>query len=207
MQAYMKSALPFYGVQKPARDRILKEVFADHPLTSFDDWRDTVLGLWRSARFREERYAAIALVRNRSCRAYRTLDALPLYEELIVTGAWWDFVDDVAGLVGELLRAHRGELSALMREWSRDPDLWKRRVSIICQVGFKRETDLALLYDCIEPNVADQAFFIRKAIGWALRDYAWTDPREIDRYVRANAGRISALSRREASRNLGRLLA
>ena len=207
MQAYMKSALPFYGVQKPARDRVLKQVFAEHPLASFEEWRAAVLELWHGARFREERYAALALVRDRAYRSYRSLDAFPLYEELIVTGAWWDLVDDVTGLVGELLRAHQSHVSAVMRQWSCDDDMWKRRVSIICQVGFKHDTDLDLLYGCIEPNLGDHAFFIRKAIGWALRDYAWTDPAEIDRYVRANDGRLSPLSRREASRNLGRLLA
>ena len=152
------------------------------------------------------RYAAIALVRDRSYRGYRTLAALRVYEELIVTGAWWDFVDDVAHLVGELLQAKRAIMSAVMREWSRDPDLWKRRVSIICQVGHKQDTDLALLYDCIEPNLGDRDFFVRKAIGWSLRDYAWTDPAEIGRYVREHAGRLSPLSRREASKNLARLL-
>jgi len=208
MRAYMKSALPFHGVQKPWNGSadFMKTVFADYPLTSFDEWRDAVLELWREAAFREERYAAIALVRDRSYRGYRTLATLPVYEELIVTGAWWDFVDDVAHLVGELLQAKRAIMSAVMREWSRDPDLWKRRVSIICQVGHKQDTDLALLYDCIEPNLGDRDFFVRKAIGWALRDYAWTDPAEIDRYVREHAGRLSPLSRREASKNLARLL-
>jgi 3-methyladenine DNA glycosylase AlkD len=207
MQAYMKSELPFYGVQKPARDLALREVFAAHGLETFDEWRGAVLELWRGARYREERYAAIALVRHKTYRRYRTLDALPLYEELIVTGAWWDFVDDVAGLVGELLRAQRDVMSAVMREWSRDDNLWKRRVSIICQVGFKRDTDLELLYDCIGPNLADREFFIRKAIGWALRDYAWTDPAEIARYVAEHEAELSPVSRREATKNLARLLA
>ena len=80
-------------------------------------------------------------------------------------------------------------MARTMRKWSRDPDLWKRRVSITCQLGRQDETDLRLLYDCIEPNLADREFFIRKAIGWALRDYAWTDPNEVERYVRENEER------------------
>jgi len=71
-----------------------------------------------------------------------------------------------------------------MREWSVSPNLWKRRSSIICQVGRRRSIDLRLLYDCIEANFADRDFFIRKAIGWALRDYAWVDPDEVVRYRR-----------------------
>src|SRR5439155_772199 len=84
------------------------------------------------------------------------------------------------------------------RAWSTDVNMWKRRVSIICQLSFKRETDLELLYANIEPNLGDREFFIRKAIGWALRQYAWTDPKEVARYVRAHDSQLSGLSRRIA---------
>jgi hypothetical protein len=90
-----------------------------------------------------------------------------------------------------------------MHRWSRDPVLWKRRSAILCQLGFKERTDLSLLYDCIEPNLDDTEFFIRKAIGWALRQYAWTDPIEVRRYVRELGDRLSPLSRREALKNIG----
>jgi 3-methyladenine DNA glycosylase AlkD len=89
-----------------------------------------------------------------------------------------------------------------MRAWSKDKTLWKRRVSIICQISFKRDTDLKLLYSNIEPNLADRDFFIRKAIGWALRAYAWTDPKEVARYAREHKAQLSGLSRREALKNL-----
>jgi 3-methyladenine DNA glycosylase AlkD len=90
----------------------------------------------------------------------------------------------------------------VIRKWSTDNDLWKRRVSIICQISFKKDTDLDLLYANIEPNLSDRNFFIRKAIGWALRSYAWTDPDEVVRYVVANEPRLSGLSRREALKNV-----
>ena len=89
-----------------------------------------------------------------------------------------------------------------MRRWSADPDMWKRRVSIICQLRFKKDTDLDLLYANIEPNLGDKEFFIRKAIGWALRQYAWTDPEEVTRYVRSRESRLSGLSKREALKNI-----
>ena len=98
-------------------------------------------------------------------------------------------------------------MSEAMRAWSHDTNMWKRRVSIICQLGRRERTDLDLLYDCIEPNLDDREFFARKAIGWALRDYAWHDPHEVDRYVREHSDRMSGLSRREATKNLARLLA
>ena len=200
MRAYMKSAMPFLGVQKPGREEIARAVFAAHPLEGFDEWRDTVLRLWREATYREERYLAIRLARDRRYREHRTMAALPLYEELIVTGAWWDFVDEVAvRLLGELLGDDTAPAQVL-RRWATSEDMWKRRAAIICQVLRKRDTDLALLYDCIEPNRQDREFFIRKGIGWALRAYAWVDPDEIVRYCATHE--LSPLSRREALKNV-----
>jgi 3-methyladenine DNA glycosylase AlkD len=205
MQAYMKSAMPYHGVHAPAQRRIFRAVFADHPVGSFVPWRATVLALWREASHREERYAAVALARDRRYRAHRTaMAALPLSRELIVTGAWWDLVDSVATHpVAELLAERRAPMTRALRGWSRAPDRWLRRAAIICQVNAKAATDLELLYACIEPNLAERDFFIRKAIGWALRAYAWTDPDEVAGYVRANQERLSPLSRREALRHLG----
>ena len=92
-----------------------------------------------------------------------------------------------------------------MRAWSRDPDKWKRRSSIICQLNRKHETDLTLLFDCIDPNLTDPDFFIRKGIGWALRSLAWTDLATVERYIAENATRISPLTRREALKNAGKI--
>jgi 3-methyladenine DNA glycosylase AlkD len=203
MQAYMKSAMPYYGVNSPEQKAIWRRVFDAHVLGDEAAWQATVLALWRTARFREERYAAIALTGHRAYAAYQTLDTMPVYEELIVTGAWWDYVDIVAGKrIGGLLARFPAKMTPLLRAWSRSPDLWKRRTAILAQLGFNEATDLDLLYACIEPNLADREFFIRKAIGWALRQYAWTDPKEVRRYVRANRDRLSALSVREALKNI-----
>ena len=201
MRAYMKSAMPFLGVQKPGREEIARAVFAAHPLEGFDEWRDTVLLLWREATYREERYLAIRLARDRRYREHRTMAALPIYEELIVTGAWWDFVDEVAvRLLGELLARETPRHQPFSARWATSEDMWKRRTAIVCQVLRKRDTDLALLYDCIEPNRQDREFFIRKGIGWALRAYAWVDPDEIVRYCATHE--LSPLSRREALKNV-----
>ena len=204
MQAYMKSSMPYRGVMsKPLRE-ICKRVFAEHPLASCEEWRAAVLELWRGARFREERYVAIELTGLRRHRSCQTPVVIPMYEEMIVTGAWWDYVDGIAsGRIGDLLMSHPKQLRPLMLRWSGDSNLWKRRTSIICQISFKRETDLKLLYACIEPNFADRDFFIRKAIGWALRAYAWTDPDEVARYVREHEAQLSGLTRREALKNIG----
>jgi 3-methyladenine DNA glycosylase AlkD len=203
MQAYMKSAMPYRGVAGPVQKALWRRLFPAHPLASRAEWRRVALELWRGASFREERYAAIALTDLRAYAPYRTMAAIPLFEEMIVTGAWWDYVDAIAThQLGDVLRAEPRPMSRLMRQWSRDRSIWKRRASILCQVRFKKDTDLDLLYACIEPNMADGEFFIRKAIGWALRQYAWVDPREVERFVRAHKTRLSTLSVREALKNV-----
>jgi len=204
MQAYAKSAIPFLGVTTPTRRKVCREAFARLDLPTAAAWRRTVLALWRGARYREERYAAIDLTEARRFDRFQDMAALPMYEEMIVTGAWWDYVDAIAGhRLGTLLRRFPREMRREMLAWSRSDDLWKRRSAILCQLTFKKDTDLDLLYATIDPVLASKEFFLRKAIGWALRQYAWTDPKEIRRYVREHEKALSSLSKREALKNVG----
>jgi len=199
MQAYMKSAMPYHGVPAPLLRQTCRALFRDLPLQDADHWQSLVLALWRGADYREERYAAIELSGLARAAPYQTPAAMPLYEEMIVSGAWWDYVDALASLrVGPILRAHPDPMQRLMREWSRGENLWKRRTSILCQLGSRQATDVRLLYDCIEPSLASREFFLRKAIGWALRQYARIDAAEVVRYVTEKGDRLSPLSRREA---------
>ncbi|WP_214413048.1 DNA alkylation repair protein [Sphaerisporangium fuscum] len=201
MQAYMKSTMPFLGVQAVPRRAAVKRVLAERRIDAAPEWRRAVLAVWRDAEYREERYAAMELAAHRYYREFQTLYTVPMYEEMIVTGAWWDYVDDLAiNRVGGLLRAFPDTMRPLMLEWSRDDDLWKRRTSILCQNAFKDRTDPGLLYACIEPSLSDTDFFARKAIGWALREYAKTSPAEVVRYVDHKG--LTGLSRREALKNL-----
>ena len=203
IQAYMKSAMPCLGVQVPVHRAASRKVFARHPLKTREAWRDTVLALWRQAEYREERHVAINLAGHPVYRPYRTMRSLPMFREMIVSGAWWDYVDTIAvGQLVDLLRASPRAMAKQMRAWSRSRDLWKRRSAIICQIKQKGESDLDLLYDVIEPAMDESEFFLRKAIGWALREHAKTDPDEVIRYVRQNKDRLSPLSKREAVRRL-----
>ncbi|HEY3348997.1 MAG TPA: DNA alkylation repair protein [Thermoanaerobaculia bacterium] len=202
-RAYMKSAMPFHGVDTQTLRAICRRVFAAHPVAGAAAWRRDVLALWRGAKFREERYAAIGLAGERRARAFQTMASLPMYEEMIVTGAWWDFVDTLASKrLGDVLRNEPAPMRKAMRAWSRGEDMWKRRSAILCQITFKRETDLDLLFELIEPSLSSKEFFLRKAIGWALRSYAWTDEKPIVKYVEKNRSRLSPLSVREALKNV-----
>lgn len=202
MQRYMKSEMPFRGVPTPRRRELARRLFAAYPLSDEESWRSTVLSLWREAEYREERYIAMDLTGQRRYAAWQTPDQLPMYEELIVTGAWWDFVDELASRrIGPLLQAHRRTMTPMLRRWAVDPDLWKRRTSIICQLGAKEDTDTDLLTTAIEANMDDRDFFIRKGIGWALRQFARTDPGWVRAFVDTHPD-LSPLSRREATKHL-----
>jgi 3-methyladenine DNA glycosylase AlkD len=198
MQAYMKSAMPYLGIQSTPLALLCRQHLAAHPLPTFAAWRDSTLALWRDAGFREERYAAIAVTRHRLYREHQHMKALPLYRELIVTGAWWDYVDAVSHQIGVLLRHEPALMAKTLRRWANGKDMWLRRSAIIAQLDFGKDVDRQLLYDCIEPSIESREFFLRKAIGWALRQYARVQPREVLRYVKANRDRLSGLSKREA---------
>jgi 3-methyladenine DNA glycosylase AlkD len=203
MKAYMKSEMPYHGVPTPILRKLCKESFNDLEFTTYREWEKHILTLWRNAQFREERYAALHLASHRSSRPFQTLQSLKVYEEMVVTGAWWDYVDVIAAHhVGALLREFPKQMKPKMLKWSRSSNLWKRRTSILCQLGFNKETDLDLLYSCIEPSFGSKEFFLNKAIGWALRQYAWTDPKETVRYVKKNDSKLHPLSKREALKNL-----
>lgn len=202
MQAYMKSSTPYLGVRVPDVRSIVRAAAKERPPATTNTLAATAAALWREAAYREERYAATALLDVPSARRLRTPALLPLYREMITTGAWWDHVDEVARRVGELLVAYPGEVRPMLRAWTRDPDRWLRRASVICQLGLRSATDTELLSDAIVANLADRDFFLRKAIGWALRDYARTDADWVRAFAAAHD--LSPLSRREALKHLGR---
>jgi 3-methyladenine DNA glycosylase AlkD len=197
-QAYMKSAMPFLGVRVPEVRRLTKAAARARPPSDVAAIERVVRALWDEATHREERYAATALTALPVARG--RLELLPLYEHMAVTGAWWDHVDEIAHRIAGLHDAHPDDTAAIVRRWSTSDDLWLRRLAILSQLGRKDRVDRELLADVIEPNLADTEFFIRKAIGWALREAARVDPA----WVRGFVGRheLSPLSRREALKHL-----
>jgi len=202
-QRYMKSSMPFMGVRVPLMRKTARAVFDRYPPADAGEWRATILALWREAMYREQRYAAVELAVHRPFLRWLNMDAVPLLEELIVDGAWWDYVDRIAPAgLGHVLLVEPEPMGATMRGWARDENIWRRRAAILSQLGAKGDTDLALLYDCIRACMGHREFFVQKAMGWALRDYARTDPGEVRRYVAANASRLPRLTRREALKNL-----
>ena len=200
MQAYMKSATPYLGVRVPVMRALTRAEAKLRPFATTEDLIDTVLGLWSAADYREERYAAIALLDTPAARRLRDPVLLETLRELIVTGAWWDYVDELAHRVGDLLLGWPARVRPELLTWARSDDRWLRRASIICQLGARDRVDPDLLATAIESSMGESEFFLRKAIGWALRDYARTDPAWVRSF--ADTHELSPLSRREALRHL-----
>jgi 3-methyladenine DNA glycosylase AlkD len=206
-QRYMRSAMPFHGVTSPQLRRIMTPLLRGHPPADRETWEATVLELWDGATHREERYAALAVARHRTAAAWQDPAVLDLYRHLVVSGAWWDLVDETAThLVGPVLLAHRAAVTPVMDGWAVADDLWLRRTAILSQLTHKEATDTALLGRCVLANLEGtpfgKEFFVRKAIGWALRQQARTDPAWVVDLVREHGDRMSGLTRREALKHL-----
>jgi 3-methyladenine DNA glycosylase AlkD len=203
MQQYMRSAMPYRGVASPERKKLTARLFVAHPLADRAEFLDAAHALWREARFREERYAVVDLTGFAAYERWQRPDLLKLYEEMIITGAWWDYVDEVAiRRIGPILGRYPEKLTTRMLVWSTDDELWKRRTAIICQIGRKTQTDLDLLTSCIEANIDERDFFLRKGIGWALRQHARIAPDWVAGFV-ADHPALSPLSKREALKHIG----
>lgn len=200
MAAYMKTEMPFYGVQKKGRIPVVRELTVACAPSDRSEYRDVVLALW-GLPHREEKYVAIAYARTFD--QWVDDSSLPLYRRLVVEGAWWDFVDEIAiKLVGRALHKERERTEPQIRAWIRDEDMWLRRSAILCQIGHKTDTDPDLLADACTANLGGNEFFIRKAIGWALREYAKTDAAWVGGYVDVHREAMSGLSIREATKHL-----
>ncbi len=200
MQAYMKTEMPFYGVQKAGRTKIHRQLVKQYQPESAEDYELLVGALW-DLPHREEKYLALGVARH--FEAFITPDRLSFYRRLIVEGAWWDFVDEVATkLIRHLLINYPEDAWPAIDPWIDDDDMWLRRTAIICQVGAKEHTDSDRLFRYCSARMHEKEFFIRKAIGWALREYAKTDPEAVAAFINANIESLSGLSYREGSKHI-----
>lgn len=203
MRAYLRDVETFCGVPKPGRERLLRDTLAEHHVRDASALRTAATRLWSAASCREERYLALALVGHRRHAGWPDVSWLPLYRDWIVEGAWWDTTDEIANRhVGRLLRTCPDAVAPVLRAWATDPDRWLRRTAVIAQLGSKGDIDLGLLTDAVEANLHDPDFFLRKGIGWALRQHARIDPGWVRSFVDAHPD-LSPLSRREALKHLG----
>ena len=200
MAAYMKTDMPFYGIKSPDRKPVARRVRDALRPTNDAEYEHVVRRFWRLPH-REEKYLAIGLASD--YRRFITSRHLDLYRDLIVDGAWWDFVDHVAGkCVGKALLHERDVVAPVMDEWIESDDMWLRRSALLAHLGHKGATDVVTLFDHCLRVAHEEEFFIRKAIGWVLREYAKTDPVAVTEFVLAHRDRLSGLTFREATKHL-----
>lgn len=203
-QAYMKSTMPYFGLQAATLRLVLKPLLAAHRFRERSDWERAILTLWDNATHREMLYSAIALARHRRYHEWREQpESLHIWEHMTRSGAWWDVCDEIAvHFVGRVLRVNIAEVTPIIRQWATDEHLWIRRAAMLSQIRFKADTDRDLLAACTTPNLGHPDFFSRKAIGWSLREFSRTDPTWVRTFVDAHADAMAPLSRREALRLL-----
>ena len=200
MKAYMKQRYDFLGVPTPARRLALKPLLA--ALTTAD--ADVLLAgaeqLWAMPE-REFQYAAIDILAKFSRKL--ELEHVPAMLELAQQKSWWDTVDGLAGVIGDILHRHRHsqQMEELVEAVLIHPDLWVRRIAMLHQLRWKSDTDATRLFRFAATLAPESDFFIRKAVGWALRDYSWHQPLAVREFVDRMGDKLSPLSRREALRN------
>jgi 3-methyladenine DNA glycosylase AlkD len=200
MSAYMKNHFPFLGIKTPVRRAILKQFFQESGILKEDFQVDFVCKLWQLEE-REYQYAALDYITQSSKKLNK--GHLPLMEKLIITKSWWDTVDVLAPKpVGCLAERYPEVILETIEGWAYGEHLWLRRAAILFQLKYKEHTDEQLLYRYISQNADSQEFFIRKAIGWALREYSKTNPESVKEFI--NRQPLSGLSVREGSKYLGK---
>jgi len=199
MKKYMRDQFEYLGIKTPERLALQKDFYAQHGLPAVTDLDDILRELW-SLPQREFQYAAVGLL----SKAEKQLQAkfIKTIEYLIVTKAWWDTVDSIAGgTVGVHFKRFPAVREKYLAKWRASDNFWLRRTTILFQLNYKSETDFDLLCDLIRENLGSKEFFINKAIGWALRQYARVDPKAVKKFVNETK-ELSPLSRREALKHL-----
>jgi 3-methyladenine DNA glycosylase AlkD len=209
MQAYMKSDMPFLGIATPLRRQLVSGATRGRACVDGDALSQALLDLWQAATHREQRYAALDLLRLPAHGKLVALPLLPAVEAMLRTGPWWDFNDEISGQVLPLLlQRHPAEMKPLLRQWARGDDLWFRRAAMLAQRALKKDFDAVLLYDCILPSLGaprfEREFFIRKGMGWALRERSYAAPDEVRAFCTEYAAQLSPLTVREALKVLRR---
>lgn len=199
MSAYMKNHFPFLGISSPQRRRLAQTALSGLPRPGDGDLARFARLCWERPE-REYQYAAIDQLR----KATRRLPSWLLAELrwMIVTKPWWDSCDPLAGtVVGGIVKRHPGS-EALMEQWIRDENLWLRRAALLHQLKWKEASNQDRLFGFCELTMGEKDFFIRKAIGWALRQHARIAPEEVSRFLIEHRPRLSGLSFREAAKHL-----
>ena len=195
MSKYMQDKFRFLGVRGATRSEIYKKYFPDARKSKTIDW-DFVESCWNKEE-REFQYVVVYYLK--AMQKFLKREDISKLKYLIVTKSWWDTVDLLAKVIGSLVIRIEG-YDKIMLEWSKDSNIWLRRVAILYQLSLKDKVDEIILDKILVNNLGDSEFFINKAIGWALRDYSKYNPEWVREFIKKNKNNMANLSIREASK-------
>jgi 3-methyladenine DNA glycosylase AlkD len=197
MRRYMRDQFDFLGIPTPLRKSLTKPYFAELRTARDIDW-EFVDSCWRCP-YRELQYVAVGYLASLT-HILGPDDVAPI-KRLAQAKSWWDTIDGLDRLVGDIALAHP-QVNGTLLEWSTDDDFWLRRIAIDHQLQRKDRTDTELLERIIVNNLGQQEFFVNKAIGWALREYSKTDPEWVRSFIDRYRDRLAPLSIREGAKHL-----
>lgn len=200
MAKYMRDQFAFLGIPSPQRKALTREVFLTLGLLKEPIDTQLVRALWSQPE-REYQYLAVDYLDRQGKKL--SPEHADLIEHCVTHKSWWDTIDSLSHVAGALVRLHPVTLERI-EAWATHENFWLRRIAILHQLGFKRDTDEHRLFKYVLENAHDTEFFIRKAIGWALREYSYSSPEAVEGFVRDHALELSGLSRREALKALER---
>lgn len=199
MEKYMKDKFSFLGLKTDLRRKLLKELLEEHKQEVKEKPRGLAIQLYSKPE-REYHYCAVEILIKELKNKFAKED-IYLIEQLLVTHSWWDTVDTVSKyLLGGYLRQYPQETETIVARFSASKNMWLNRAALLFQLGYKKDTDAKLLFRECGKHKESKEFFIQKAIGWALREYAKANPEAVREFV-GKAG-LKPLSRREALKNL-----
>jgi 3-methyladenine DNA glycosylase AlkD len=204
MRAYMRDQFDFLGIKTPLRRQLLAEILKPMGKSKFSAAEVLQLAdlLWKLPQ-REYQYIAIDLLAQH--KKILAPQDIPRLIQLAQEKSWWDSVDGLAAVIGDILLLSRPSFpraQSMMDEALRDPSMWVRRIAMTHQLGWRLQTDTQRLFSYAKQLASEDEFFIRKAIGWALRDYAKWQPEQVREFVHTNSSYLAPLSIREALKNL-----
>ena len=200
MKKYMRDQFEYLGIKSPQGAALMKEFIKEQGLPPIAQLDTIARELW-SLPQREFQYAAMSLMGRLEKKVEP--EFISTIEYLLVTKSWWDTVDALAGhAVGTQFKRFPDVREKYLKKWLKSDNFWLRRTTLLFQLGYKKETDFDLLCELIKENLGSDEFFINKAIGWALRQYAHTNPAPVKKFVKATK-ELHPLSRREALKNIG----
>ncbi|KEK25144.1 DNA alkylation repair protein [Bacillus gaemokensis] len=198
MTRYMKNHFPFLGIQSPERRTLLREVIQVHNLPDKKDFQVIIRELWSLP---EREFQAASLDILQKYKKHLDDSHIPFLEELIITKSWWDSVDGIVPtFLGDIFLKHPEAISTYIPKWIASENIWLQRSAILFQLKYKQQTDEQLLFSIIGQLNSSKEFFIQKAIGWVLREYAKKSPNVVWEYVQNNE--LAPLSKREAIKHI-----